>query len=98
MSKTVASPDVASISPRRILRSVLLPAPFDPTSPTMPRSMSTVRPSSAVTPPGYCFVSDRREMRATPEGYPSGTSARLEAAVGRLSASLAPAFCQMHAE
>ena len=36
-SKTVASPDVGSSRPRRILSSVLLPAPFEPTSPTIPR-------------------------------------------------------------
>ncbi len=51
-SKIVALPDVGSSSPSRIFRSVLLPAPFDPTSPTIPGSISTVRPSSAVIPPG----------------------------------------------
>jgi hypothetical protein len=68
MSKTLASPDVGSRSPRRILRSVLLPAPFEPTRPTIPGSISTDRPSSAVTPPGYRLVSERIEMRATAEG------------------------------
>ena len=50
-SKTVAVPLVGSISPSRILSSVLLPAPFEPTRPTIPGSISTVSPSSAVMPP-----------------------------------------------
>ena len=47
--KTVAEPLVGSSSPSRILISVLLPAPFAPTRPTIPGSISTVSPSSAVT-------------------------------------------------
>src|SRR4051812_48357895 len=69
-SNTVASPDVTSIRPRRIFRSVDLPAPFDPTRPTMPGSMSTVSESSAVTDVPYRFVSERIEIRATPTAYP----------------------------
>ena len=49
-------PVVGRQEPSRILRSVLLPAPFAPTSPMMPGSRSSVSPSSAVTPPGYRFV------------------------------------------
>ena len=44
-----ADPLVGSSSPRRILISVLLPAPFAPTRPTIPGSSSSVSPSSAVT-------------------------------------------------
>ena len=51
-SKIVAEPAVGSSSPSRILRSVLLPAPFEPTRPTIPGSIVTVSPSSAVIPPG----------------------------------------------
>jgi hypothetical protein len=37
---------------------VLLPAPFAPTNPMIPGSSSTLRSSSAVTPPGYRLVRD----------------------------------------
>src|SRR5215212_959384 len=63
--KTVAEPLVGAISPSRILISVLLPAPFDPTRPTTPGSISRVSPSSAVTPPPYRFVSEFVAMRLT---------------------------------
>jgi hypothetical protein len=46
---TRARPDVGSSSPSRIRISVLLPAPFEPSSPTTPGSIVTVRSSSAVT-------------------------------------------------
>ena len=44
-----AEPLVGGSSPSRILMSVLLPAPFAPTSPMMPGSSSIERLSSAVT-------------------------------------------------
>ena len=52
MSKpsTVAEPLVGCSSPSRIFSSVLLPAPFGPTSPTTPGSTRSASESSAVTP------------------------------------------------
>src|SRR5262245_35291305 len=50
-------PLVGTSSPRRILISVDFPAPLAPISPVTPGATGTVRPSSAVTPPGYTLVS-----------------------------------------
>ena len=71
-SKIVALPDVGSSRPRRIFRSVLLPAPFDPTSPTIPGSISTVRPSSAVTPPGSAWSGHRSRSSSPAQGTVPG--------------------------
>src|SRR2546425_7540488 len=43
--------------PSRILINDDLPAPLAPTSPVTPGATETVRPSSAVTSPGYTLVS-----------------------------------------
>ena len=64
-SKTVAVPDVGSRSPSRILSSVLLPAPLEPTRPTIPGSMSSVSASSAVTVAPYRLVRFRIEINVT---------------------------------
>ena len=51
-SMTARDPDVGGSRPSRILMSVLLPAPFAPTSPMIPGSRSSVSPSRATTPRG----------------------------------------------
>ena len=78
-----ACPSVGGSSPRRILRSVLLPAPFAPTSPMIPGSRSSVSPSSATTPPGYRLVSPWSAMSGMP---PKGTR-RADGLVGSGSLS-----------
>src|SRR5580700_9956417 len=50
--------------PSRIFINVDLPAPLAPTSPVTPGATDTVRPSSAVTSPGYTLVSTLVSMTA----------------------------------
>src|SRR5262249_7395834 len=57
-------PLVGTSRPRRILISVDFPAPLAPISPVTPGATGTVRPSSAVTPPGYTLVSAVASMTA----------------------------------
>src|SRR5579875_3611758 len=63
---TVARPLVGGTRPSRILISVDLPAPLAPTSPVTPGATATVRPSSAVTFPGYTLVSAAVSTTAWP--------------------------------
>ena len=46
-----------------------LPAPFAPTSPTMPGSTVTVRSSNAVTRPPYVLLSDCVAISVTRPSY-----------------------------
>ena len=64
----------AGSSPSRILSSVLLPAPFAPTSPMIPGSSSRLSASRAVTP-GNRLVSRSRAMSAMGSGWTPGTGA-----------------------
>jgi hypothetical protein len=60
MPSTDAVPPDGGMSPRRILRNVLFPAPFAPTNPIMPDSTSSVKESSARTE-GKRFVNEKVE-------------------------------------
>src|SRR2546423_11250825 len=68
--RTRTPPVVGAISPSRILMSVDLPAPFAPTSPTIPGSTSTVSASRAVTR-GYLLVNADISISATHRLYVS---------------------------
>src|SRR5580698_4016904 len=67
---TFAMPWVGSSRPSRILMSVDFPAPLAPISPVTPGAKLTVRPSRAVTSPGYTLDSAAVSMTAATS--PSG--------------------------
>ena len=66
---TVLRPAVGANNPSSVLINVDLPAPFAPTSPVIPGSISTVRSANAVTRSEYRLVNPCVVMMATPRRY-----------------------------